>query len=245
MQNKSQEKEFFDKWSEVNEYDVLTPYGYDTIIKNFLKLIGNNRLVKNLSVIDLGCSSGVFTRRFLGNIKAKGFGLDISFNSIKLATQKKDGIKYLVGDIENLNLKSDSFDVVIFSGVLHHFNDSLPSLKEGYRILKKGGCMVSFDPNAKNPFMWLYRHPKSPFFSQTGKTTNEKLISGKELKITLEEAGFGNVSAHCISGVTFKYIESNFGRLFLPLYNAMEFILGKLPLSKAFGSFVIGYGEKL
>jgi ubiquinone/menaquinone biosynthesis C-methylase UbiE len=117
-------------------------------------------------------------------------------------------------------------------------------MREAYRILRNGGCVLSYDPNIKNPFMWLYRHPSSPFFSNKGITENEHLLSPTEVTSTMEKAGFTNVTTLCKSGVTFKYVATELGRFLLPLYNIFETLLGHTPLQSKYGSFIIGYGEK-
>jgi len=128
---------------------------------------------------------------------------------------------------------------VIFSGVLHHFADLDTCLREAYRILKKGGVVLSYDPHMNNPGMWLYRHPDSPFFSTSGRTDNERLLGKAEMQEAFKKAGFTSVEIRAISGVTISYLESRFARAFLPLYNAGEFLLGLTPLAKFFGSFLI------
>jgi len=245
VQNKSKEKNFFDTFSDAREYDVFTSYGYKALIRNYLKLI-RIPVTPKTRVIDLGCGTGAFTKRFreiYGNDK-NFFGLDISEKSISLATKLAPGVHFCTGDIEQCCFKDQSFDIVLFSGVLHHFTDFEPCLLEGYRILKNNGCVLSYDPNIKNPFMWLYRHPSSPFFSQKGKTENERLLPAKQVNSSLREAGFTNVMTPCISGVTFKYVASAMGRILLPLYNLFEILWGISPLASKFGSFIIGYGEK-
>lgn len=243
MQNKVEEKEFFDQWAKSREYDVFTSSGYNTIIREFLNLIGN-RLSNGCRAIDLGCGTGAFTKRIFQNAEAELYGLDISTKAIQLAASRKEKIKYLVGDVENLKFEDNFFDVVIYSGVLHHFSDERKCLAEGYRVLKRGGCIVSYDPSKKNPFMWLYRDQRSLFFSKKGKTNNERLLSDNEMKIVLKDVGFTNVNTHCISGVSFKFVESRSGRFLLPIYNLTDRLLGILPLANKYGSFLICYGEK-
>ncbi|MCK4763075.1 MAG: class I SAM-dependent methyltransferase [Candidatus Aminicenantes bacterium] len=272
MQDKSKEKAFFDRFSAVKEYDVFTPYGYRSIIEDYLKLIGSRVAKKGTpgetkqkffggsrgaifqksppgrrrqeKIIDLGCGTGNFTRRFAASYEARFFGLDISQKSAALAARLDPGINYCAGDIEHCCFKKENFDIVLFSGVLHHFEDYETCLREGFRLLKKGGCMLSYDPNIKNPAMWLYRHPASPFFSKKGKTDNEQLLSVSQLALSLQKTGFTNIDVHGIGGVTFKYVESRVGRLLLPFYNLFEALLGLIPPAKKYGSFVIAYGEK-
>ena len=243
MQNKFAEREFFDKWTESKEYDVLTQYGYDIIISDLRRLIGD-RLLEGSRAIDLGCGTGSFTRRLFQNSEAELFGLDISSKAIQLARQKEKKINFLVGDVENLQFDDGFFDLVVYSGILHHFPNEEKCLAEGFRVLKNGGCMLSYDPNKINPFMWLYRDPSSPFFSKVGKTDNERLLSAQGVSRVMKNVGFACVDAHCISGVTFKTVESKMGKIFLPFYNIVERFMGILPLAKKFGSFLICYGEK-
>lgn len=60
----------------------------------------------------------------------------------------------------------------------------------------------------------------------------------------MKDVGFTNINTHCISGVSFKFVESRAGRFLLPIYNVAERILGILPLANKYGSFLICYGEK-
>lgn len=245
MQNKSIEKFFFDQFSSSREYDVFTHHGYKTILREYLQLI-HTPSHRKIQVIDLGCGTGAFTRQFkrIFNGLNDYCGLDLSLQSLRMATKKSQGIWFCAGDIENCCFKDNVFDVVLFSGVLHHFIDMEPCMREAYRILRNGGCVLSYDPNIKNPLMWLYRHPSSPFFSNIGITENEHLLSPAEVTSTMEKAGFTNVTTHCKSGVTFKYVATELGRFLLPLYNIFETLLGLTPLESKYGSFIIGYGEK-
>lgn len=245
VQDKSKETDFFDTFSAAKEYDVFTPYGYKSIIKTYMKLTGAVP-GKKMRVIDLGCGTGAFTRQYKKKYEkdAVFYGLDLSHKSAALASELSGDIHYCTGDIEQCCFEDHTFDVVLFSGVLHHFADYESCLRESCRILKSGGCMISYDPNLKNPFMWLYRHPSSPFFSKKGKTDNERLLTAAELDSLLKKTGFVNVTARCISGVTFRYVESAAGRLLLPIYNLFEILLGLTPLAAKYGSFVIAYGEK-
>lgn len=122
MQNKFEEKEFFDRWAKSREYDVFTSSGYRAIIREFLNLIGN-RLSKGCRAIDLGCGTGAFTKRIFLNAEAELYGLDISTKAIQLASSRKEKIIYLVGDVENLEFEDDFFDVVIYSGVVGYALD--------------------------------------------------------------------------------------------------------------------------
>ena len=241
-QDPQKEIEFFNRFAQDKDYDSLTDYGYKSIIKAFKRHAGA-RLDSVQTGVDLGCGTGSFTRRFF-TPAIKAFGVDISIQAVERAQSKKDEIVYFVSDISALGIKSNSVDLVVFSGVLHHFPDPAPVLKEAYRILRKGGLLLSYDPHIKHPGMWLYRHPSSPFFSKIGKTDNEILLSKEGMQSRLKETGFTGVQTTAISGVGISYLESPLARLFLPFYNCLEFILGLLPVADDIGSFLICSAEK-
>jgi ubiquinone/menaquinone biosynthesis C-methylase UbiE len=245
MQDKVKETDFFSAFSSDRDYDVFTSRGYKTLLREYSKMIPAPAGEK-IRVMDLGCGTGAFTRRFKEFISSAYdfFGLDLSIPSLELAAKLAPGIHFCGGDIEQCGFKGESFDIVLFSGVLHHFADFSLCLQEGYRILKAGGCMLSYDPHRSNPLMWLYRHPSSPLFSSRGKTANERLLTGTEIRSALTEAGFTNVKTRCKSGITFKYVESGLARFLLPFYNLWDILWGLSPLGSRYGSFILGYGEK-
>ena len=65
-------------------------------------------------------------------------------------------INYSVDNCESTKFKSESFDLVFGSGILHHLNLNI-ALKEINRILKKDGEMVFLEPLGTNPLINLYR----------------------------------------------------------------------------------------
>src|SRR2546425_1035351 len=87
--------------------------------------------------------------------------------------------------------------------VLGEGADRIQVIKEGFRILSPGGRLFSYDPSAHSPSMWLYRDPRSPFFSDEGKTQNEVLLRRDELAAELRAAGFDPVLIRGIAGITF------------------------------------------
>src|SRR5207253_154674 len=98
------------------EYDVLDEAAYGRIISQLTRRV---QLRGGMSCIDLGCGTGAFTRR-LQPLQLQLTGVDISPRSIERA-QQQGGATYLVGDICDVPLPSDSYDVAVLSGVLHHF----------------------------------------------------------------------------------------------------------------------------
>ena len=239
MQIKTSEKIFFDEYAKIDEYDVFTEKGWNRLTEEF-KMLVNPR--KGQKLLDMGCGTGGFIKRLDKNLNL--FGVDISTVSIVKAKCNNSDINFIIGDIENTNFKENTFDIVVFSGVLHHFQNFKKSLDEAHIILKPGGKIFAFDPHKKNPIMWLYRDKKSPFSSVKGRTENEKLIEKNEITLNMENAGFKNIKAYPISGISYKFVETRFAKLFLPLYNKTDKLFDIIKFLKPYGSFIISYGEK-
>jgi hypothetical protein len=92
--------------------------------------------------------------------------------------------------------------------------------------------------------MWLYRDPRSPFFSLRGKTENEVLLHRSELRAELKEAGFDNVQVRGLGGISFRFVKSRIAGLILPLYNLYEELLRRSPLEDRLGTFLITVATK-
>jgi ubiquinone/menaquinone biosynthesis C-methylase UbiE len=238
------ESDFFDAFeSRYGDYDVLGEMAYRRLLDRFEKQIhpkGQERC------IDLGCGTGAFTRR-LNAFHLQLTGVDISSRCIDFAKQKSSGEAYTVGDLRNLEFASDSTDIIVYSGVLHHIpqrSERFRALQEGLRILKPGGRLFAYDPNRASPSMWLYRSPQSPFYSKAGKTENEVLLSRRDLLQELRSAGFTNIRVEGLSGTTFRFVEGKTARAILPLYNMYEILLMLSPFQRRLGTFIISSASK-
>ncbi|MBK7539471.1 MAG: methyltransferase domain-containing protein [Myxococcales bacterium] len=238
------EVEFFDKFvAEHGDYDVLGEGAYARLREAFVRAVAPQ---PGERCIDLGCGTGAFTRR-LGELGLALAGMDISPVSVEHARKIAPDIEYLVGDITDTKLPDGSYDIVLYSGVLHHFSTRqarLAVLREGHRLLAPGGRLFAYDPSAHSPSMWLYRDPRSPLFSQKGKTENEVLLSRAELAQELRDAGFAEPKIHGLAGISFAFVESRFASVILPLYNLYEQVLRYSPLEDRLGTFLVTVARK-
>ena len=245
MQNKEQERIYFDKFSENVEWNAFTSKTYDKLVSLILGL----KPGKNDVIIDMGCGTGQLTNK----IRVLGFkdisGYDISKNCILKAKEHYKDITFDVRDIENTKLRDNSIDFLIYCGVLHHFSNAGKVIKEAKRILKKKGKIFVFDPNASNPVFWLFRNNSSPLRLYKMRTPNEEFKTKYQIRESFEKEGFKVIRIDCISGIS--YTKDYFKRL-LPvpfshlvhLYNSFDSILNVTFLRKRYGSFIYGYFEK-
>lgn len=237
------EVEFFDEFADHADYDVLGERGYARLLAVFDESV---RPREGERCIDLGCGTGAFTRR-LRVFGLELTGIDISPRSVERARASEDGIRYEVGDITATDLAEGSFDVAALSGVLHHITasaDRIRAMREAWRILRPGGRLFAFDPNAHSPSMFLYRDPRSPLYSSEGKTENEVLLRSDQLTGELRESGFVSVRVRGISGTTFKYVKGRVARLLLPAYSVYEELVRLSPWEGQLGTFLVSTATK-
>lgn len=238
------EIEFFDEFEQKHgEYDVLGRRAYKQLLARFGELV---RPKKGQLCVDLGCGTGAFTRR-LSVFELDLLGIDISPRSIARANQEGGGPKYMTGDIMSVDLPSESADIAVFSGVLHHLpepENRASALREALRILKPGGKVFGFDPHSGSPSMFLYRDPRSPLYSDVGKTENEVLLGRSQMRRELEDAGFRSVDTSGLGGITYRHVEGSVAQKFLKVYNIYEYMTMLPGLGNLLGSFLISFGVK-
>ena len=238
-QDKLQEICFFDRHAKSGEYNVFSDRSNHRLIDHCLELAGSPPSGR---LADLGCGSGVFT----DILRRRGFGavgFDISHQLTSFGRRCYPEVEFVTGDIEYLCLPSDSLDVVLLSGVIHHLPDPLRCAREVHRVLKKGGVFMAFDPNRRNPFMRLYRDRGSPFYGSKGVTKNERPVLAEEIRRVFGEAGFEVRSSH-LSGLHYRYLASPLLRIFLPAYNMLDSVLFAPSFLSGYRAFVISAGVK-
>jgi len=241
-QDKKVEVDFFDHKAQSSDqgYSMLDSRGYQRVVSEFQRYLTPN---KNLKVLDVGCGTGTFTAMFL-NFGFELYGLDISGICIEHAKNRHSNIQFEQGDIEDTRFEDSSFDVILLSGVLHHFPDMARVVRECYRILKKGGCILAYDPHRGNPFMRLHRCKDSVFYSSEGVTENEEPLSREKIRKAFNLHNFLEIRIYGISGVTFENAADKLAGRLLAVYNFIEMIIDNPLLRDKYGAFLITYARK-
>jgi ubiquinone/menaquinone biosynthesis C-methylase UbiE/DNA-binding transcriptional ArsR family regulator len=125
------------------------------------------------SLLDLGTGTGRMLELFGADIE-RGLGLDLSLDMLALARARLDraGLKHCSvrhGDIYDLALPRDSFDVVIVHQVLHFLDDSARAIAEAARVLRPGGrlLVVDFAPHDLEFLREEHAHRRLGFAAET------------------------------------------------------------------------------
>ena len=157
-------------------YDLLEPVlllgkeaEYDQLIVDLLELAPGHR------VLDLGCGTGVLTRRIGDRLDpARGgeaVGIDAAARMIALARKRRGNAstRFEVVAAERLPFADGSFDAVVSSLFFHHVPLDLKqaALGEAFRVLRPGGRLVIADMHTPTTRMGaLVSHVARWFFMQ-------------------------------------------------------------------------------
>lgn len=100
-----------------------------------------------LKVLEVGAGRGSLGAHFAGAGHDVTL-LDISEKAIELAeaAYEAEGITatYLVANCEDVPLPSGTYDLICSVGLLEHFSDPSITIREQFRLLKKGGHLCSY-----------------------------------------------------------------------------------------------------
>ncbi|MGA7975408.1 MAG: metalloregulator ArsR/SmtB family transcription factor [Pseudolabrys sp.] len=125
------------------------------------------------SLLDLGTGTGRMLELFGPEIE-RGLGIDLSLDMLKFARDRLDraGLKHCSvrqGDLYDLPLADDSFDVVILHQVLHFLEDGARAIQEAARVLRPSGrlLVVDFAPHEEEFLREQFAHRRLGFAPET------------------------------------------------------------------------------
>lgn len=144
--------------------------------------------------LELGCGLSFFSRR-LAKLGMTVVGIDISLEALKLAKTVFDKDKitnylFVRGNVLCMPFKKNSFDLLYGGGVIEHFKDTLSSIKELQRVLKKGGVAYNTVPYL-NIGSLTYRQiwgniPRLPILEDVCTFFHIKILKSKHMRFGYE-----------------------------------------------------------
>lgn len=98
-------------------------------------------------LLDVPVGTAVFTQRKWSSLKNANITcLDYSTDMLEQAKRRLDGkahINFIQGDVGNLQMDDESFDVVLSMNGFHAFPDKQEAFSETCRVLKSGGDFIA------------------------------------------------------------------------------------------------------
>ena len=149
------------------QYQRSKQQPWRTFIECFtlMELTGDPR---DLSVLDVACGEGFYTRMIRERGATSVTGVDLSQGMIGLAQKQEatlqQGINYIAGDARELPV-ADEYDLAIAAYLLNYARtrDELQAMCDGIaRVLKPGGRFVTVNSSP------AYHFPSAPSFRQYG-----------------------------------------------------------------------------
>ncbi len=142
------------------------------------------------SLLDLGTGTGRMLELFGSQIE-RGLGIDLSLDMLLLARARleRSGLRHCSvrqGDIYDLSVPRDSFDVVIIHQVLHYLDDGARAIREAARALVPGGrlLVIDFAPHDLEFLREEHAHRRLGFAPET---VSQWLVAA-DLDVTLHKS---------------------------------------------------------
>jgi 2-polyprenyl-3-methyl-5-hydroxy-6-metoxy-1,4-benzoquinol methylase len=194
----------------------------------------SNHLRMGMSVLELGCGTGYFTRE-LAHSGAHIVAVDVSPELLEIAKANcsPPNVSYEIQNGCALRYRDALFDSVVGSSVLHHL-DIRQALREIHRVLKVGGTIYFTEPNMLNPQIAVQKNV--PWIKRKlGDSPDETAFFRWSLQRLLNETGFRDVHVH-----PFDFLHPKTPFPFANGLNAIGRFLERVPIVSEFaGSLYI------
>ena len=158
-------------------------------------------------LLDVPVGTAVFTQRKWSSLKnAHITCLDYSTDMLEQAKRRLDGqahINFIQGDVGNLQMDDESFDVVLSMNGFHAFPDKQKAFRETFRVLKSGGDFIAcFYIRGKSKRTdWLVKNilAKKGWFTPPFQTEEELKNTLQKMYIEVELHIDGSMAYfHCV-----------------------------------------------
>jgi SAM-dependent methyltransferase len=121
------------------------------------------------SLLDVGCGTGHFSRRFARS-RLSVTGIDPDPAALKLARTQGEDILYLQGSALELPFPDDAFDCTIAVTSLCFIDDRLPALKEMWRVTRNASVLGLLN---RHSLLHLRKQGQGSYFGARWDTADE------------------------------------------------------------------------
>jgi len=145
-----------------------------------------------MTVLELGCGTGSFTRE-LARSGADVVAIDVSLELLEIAKANcsAPNIQYQLQNAYSLGYSEAVFDSVVGSSVLHHLEIN-EALRDVYRVLKPAGSIYFTEPNMLNPQIAIQKN--IPWIKRKlGDSPDETAFFRWPLRRLLEQTGYRDI----------------------------------------------------
>ena len=181
-------------------------------------------LAEGMSVLDVGCGTGVLASRARDIVGVHGLVIGLDPSAGMLGEARRRGVDRLVQAVaEALPLGSGRFDLLSMGYALRHVADLRATFREYRRVLRPGGRVLILEitpPRSRLSFRLLrfYLGRVIPRVARLGRgghgaqelmkyywDTIENCVAPTVILGALEEAGFSSIGRHVEMGIFSEY----------------------------------------
>jgi len=137
----------------ITDYNRIAPIYNKRYTGNYLLNIENEIEQLILSnnyknILETGCGTGRWISS-LDNENNKVFGLDYSFEMLKVSNHSKLNLNVVNADAVTIPFKNNFFDLIYCVNAIHHFHDKVKFIRECKRTLINNGMLavIGVDPH--------------------------------------------------------------------------------------------------
>lgn len=228
--------EFYNKTG--NPRQVFAHEHVRSCLLKALKVRGCNAQSK---VLNVACGTGEMDMDYILPATKDVVGIDVTPSALKIF-QDRFGLPCVEGDVLKLPFKSESFDFLVCSGLLHHLiiqgglSEFFPEFK---RVLRPGGWLIANEPNLffPNGFPMLILQKIKPGIM--GLVPGERPLSPFYMEREYKKSGFQNISYEAAS-----YVYNRFPLSLSKAIARHEDKIRQKPFWRLFGWWTLICGQK-
>ena len=177
----------------MTDYNKIAPIYNERYTDNYLLNIENE--IKQIillneyeNILEAGCGTGRWISS-LDNENNKVFGLDYSFEMLKIVNRSKSRFNVVNANAVNIPFKNNFFDLIYCVNAIHHFPDKEKFVAECKRTLTTNGTLAVFGVDPKIDNEWYVYN----YFDSVYENDLKRFPSLEQLKDLLKEQSFGEI----------------------------------------------------
>ena len=146
--------------SQQKDFNSFTTRGWGTLTRRFAQFTAGN---SDLDILEIGCGTGHSKTVFAAHCAARRRNRSVP-QFVASCSPSTPQRQVDLRRRRSSPFAPASFDLLVFSSVLHHIPNYLAALHEAHWVLRPGGHVFAYDPNLWHPLIGLLRDPRSPLF---------------------------------------------------------------------------------
>ena len=172
-----------------NEY-IYQKFVSRKVLYDYINASIFNELSTDDRVLDVGCGIGVLVEHLSSRVK-EVWGIDTSKERIRHARNRMPELKnrLLVEGGERTSFKNNTFDLVVFCGVLMYVKDKQKAVNEMARVTRRGGTVLAtLEPDYGD----VISYPEDPILEpvfESLKDMGVDICTGRKLRSFFSNAG--------------------------------------------------------